>query len=208
MAFNAEQEGMGIGTSGIGDSNVTFLRQNRFTMKIDSIAGSIEWHIPEYFIQVSARPKYTIEETQIDFLNDKMWIPGKVTWDPLTVEILDVAGDLVSGDSGTKGIYQWLINVFDFRAATKKFMASKRCSYGGVVTITMYDGCGGKIEEWQLLDAWPTAVDFGQLDHKSNELSKISLTLRYSQVRYTRLCGEFELIDGCLKCNEFCGNDG
>ena len=40
----------------------------------------------------------------------------------------------------------------------------------GQVTILLYDAAGSVVKGWQLLDAWPKAVKYGDLDATSNEI--------------------------------------
>jgi len=54
----------------------------------------------------------------------------------------------------------------------------------------MYDGCGEPIEIWTLSDAWPKAINFGDLDYSSSDTSDIEITLRYGQVAYDNKCGQ------------------
>jgi hypothetical protein len=64
----------------------------------------------------------------------------------------------------------------------------RRC-YGGEGILTMYDGCGNPLEEWRMKDCWPQAINFGDLDYSQSEECTIEVTLRYSNVKYTNLCG-------------------
>ena len=82
---------MGLGA--IGTGNLIFKRQFRWTMEIQyCINGSNYITVAEQLVKVGARPQLDIEETQIDYLHGRMWIPGKVTWQTMTVTYYDVAG--------------------------------------------------------------------------------------------------------------------
>lgn len=200
MAYNPAVQGMGISNTGIGDPNVIFKRQNRWLLEING-NGVNSFRVPPHFVKLASRPSITFDETEIHFLNDKMYIPGKATWEPITITITDVAGNL-SGDAGNANIalYQWLVNVFDFTKPTRKFMNSKRSEYAGEVTLNLYDGCGGMLETWVIGDAWPQSVSFGNLDMSSSEVVDIELTLRYSQVTFTHHCPSASLFGNCVPC--------
>lgn len=189
MAFNPFVSGMGIGTVGLGDPNTIIKRKFRWTMEVESNNPQCYFYVPPYFCRVSARPNLSFEETEINFLNDKMWIPGKATWESITVTYMDVAGTL-AGDAAqsTVSLYQWLLNVFDFTAPNRKFMSSRRNAYTAKINLTVYDGCGKPVEQWILADAWPQSINFGDLAYDSSDPIDIELTLRYSQVQYIPLC--------------------
>jgi hypothetical protein len=151
---------------------------------------------------VAARPNLSFEETEINFLNDKTYIPGKVSYEAITVTYMDVAGTLSGGaNGGNLGLYKWLTSVFDFTSPTSKKMNSKRINYSGVATLKLWDGCGGLLEQWQLLDAWPQAINFGDLDYSSSETVDIELTMRYSQMNFQHFCPGYQYTPCCIACS-------
>jgi hypothetical protein len=200
--YNPQQQGMGIGPVGIGDPEVVFKRKFRWTLEIIG-GGNCPFRIPPYFVKIAARPNISFEETELNFLNDKTWIPGKATWESITVTYMDVAGNL-SGDAagGNLALYDWLTNVFDFTSPTRKFMNSKRSTYTGTAELTLWDGCGSRLEVWRLLDAWPQAINFGDLDYSSSDTVDIELTMRYSQVSFEHLCPAHTYNPCCVPCNQ------
>jgi len=187
---------MGIGTAGIGDPLVVFKRKFRWTLEI--FGQNCPFHIPPWFVTVAARPNISFDETEINFLNDKTWIPGKATWESITVTMLDVGGAGASND-GVQ-IYKWLLSVFDFRSPTHKFMSSNIAGYAGTAILTMWDGCGTEMETWTFDDAWPQAVNFGDLDYSSSDIANIELTMRYSKVSFRPGCGANLEFCGCTGC--------
>lgn len=198
MTYLPAQQGMGVGTVGVGDPNVIFKRKNRWTIEIE---GN-NFRVPAYFAKVAARPNLSFEETQIDFLNDRMWIPGKATWEAITVTYMDVAGSLSGdGQGGNIGLYTWLASVFDFTRPDKKFMNSKRSCYAAKVFLRLWDGCGNALETWTLNDAWPQSINFGDLDYSSSDTVDIELTLRYSQVKFVNQCGPQFQAPECCGCS-------
>ena len=205
MAFDPQLSGMGIGKVGIGDPEVVFKRKFRWTFEVEGNG----FRIPPYFVKVAARPNISFEDTEINFLNDKTWIPGKATWEAITVTYMDVAGNLTGDASGANlELYDWLVNVFDFTSPNRKFMNSKRCGYAGKATITLWDGCGTPLERWTISDAWPQAVNFNDLDYSSSDTVDIELTMRYSQVKFEHLCPRHIPQATCIPCNTPCPNSG
>ncbi len=188
--------GRDMGLGDIGGPDIVFKRKYRWTLTIESPCGP---EIPETVVKLAARPNLTIEETEINFLHGKTWIPGKGTWETITVTFYDVVG--VPG-AGTSSLFGWLATVYNFTDPVGLHQSSKRGSgagsggYAGVATLQLYDGCGTTMERWTLEHVWPQAVNFGELDYSSSEEVTIELTLRYTNVTYeTVSCGN--IFDPC-----------
>lgn len=178
---------MGIGQ--LGGSGVLHKRKFRWTFEVfkqgDNGAQGAQL-VPEHFVKTAARPNITIEETEINFLNAKTYIPGKGTWETLTVTYYDVA---VQGGTGNEGLWTWLANVYDYTKPVSLKQNSIRKGYAGVGSLKLYDGCGTALEQWTMGDMWPQSVNFGELDYASSEEVTIEVTLRYSNVAYKSLSG-------------------
>lgn len=186
----ANQRAMGIGN--LGFNHTIFKRKFRYTFQLTNICGS--GVVPEHYVKLASRPNLSIEETEINFLNGKFFIPGKATWETITVTYIDVA----SLDS--KPLYDWLASVYDYTDPTLLYMGSTARLYSGVGIIKLLDGCGTTLETWTLEGVWPTAVNFGDLDYSSSEEATIELTLRYHNVSYQSNCPEFVPQGCCGPC--------
>jgi hypothetical protein len=181
---------MGIGA--LGFNNLIFKRKFRWTLRIFDICGGQE--IPKDYVKLAARPNITIEETEINHLNAKTWIPGKGTWETITVTYYDVA------TIDIKPLYDWLATVYDFVDPVALKQGSIRADYAGKAELVLYDGCGQELEIWTLGDVWPQAINFGELDYSNSEEVTIELTLRYSDVAYEPICPSFNIESCCTPC--------
>lgn len=184
-------QAMGLGK--IGTSAIIFKRKFRWTFRIDGFCNNKS--VPEHFVKMAARPNVSIEETEINFLNGKTWIPGKATWETITVQYYDVA----SRDNAA--LWDWLATVYDFTDPINLRMGASASQYAGIATIRMFDGCGSELENWKLGDCWPTTINWGELDYTNSEECTVELTLRYSQVKYTPVCPNFVIDPCCDPCN-------
>jgi len=187
-------DSMGLGN--LGSQDLIFKRKFRWTFEIQEICTE---NIPQHYVKVAARPSLTVEETEINFLNAKGWIPGKAAWETITVTYYDVA----KGE-GSDNLWNWLAAIYNFGMdpIEKAHQGSTRKNYAGKGVLTLYDGCGVGLEEWTMKDLWPQAINFGGLDYSSSEECNIELTLRYSEVQYIPQCGgKFDpcVCEGCLK---------
>jgi hypothetical protein len=182
---------MGLGK--LGFDNAVFKRKFRYTLEIQEICGGQT--IPKDYVKLAARPNISIEETEINFLHGKTWIPGKGTWETITVTYFDMANV-----TDNLPLYTWLASVYEFTDPIRLRMGSSRRDYSGRAILTLYDGCGEPVEEWTLDDVWPTAINWGDLDYSNSEECTIELTLRYSQVRYRSVCPPFVPGACCTPC--------
>ncbi len=169
----------------IGTGSVLHKRKFRWTVEVlKGFGNDAVVLVPEDYVKLASRPNITIEETEIHHLNAKTYIPGKGTWETITVTYYDVA---VQGGDGNTGLFTWLANVYDYTNPVTLKQNSIRTNYSANCICTLYDGCGAALEQWVLADSWPTAVNFGELDYSSSEECTIEVTLRYSNVAYTSL---------------------
>ena len=181
---------MGLGV--IGGPNVLHKRKFRWTF---SVAREGRKNVPASFVKLAARPNLTVEETEINFLNGKKFIPGKGTWETITVTYYDVS----TGGTDNVGLWEWLADVYDFTDSVNLKQSTRTSCYTGVGTCKMYDGCGYSLETWKLNDCWPQAVNFGELDYSSSEEATIEVTLRYASVDYKNDCG-VQITTRCCGC--------
>ena len=182
---------MGIGV--IGQPDMVFKRKFRWTFEIRGFCDNEANAVPEHFVKMAARPNVAIEETELNHLNAKMWIPGKASWETITVTYIDVAHEEM------RSLYNWLASVYDYTDPINLRMGTKR-DWRATGILNLYDGCGEVLEVWNLQNMWPTAMNFGDLDYSSSEEATIELTLRYSQVSYRSLCPDFVPEGCCTPC--------
>lgn len=183
---------MGIGP--IGRPDVIIKRKFRWTLEvaIPCASSGNNGYIPAWPVKVAARPKITNDPYEINFLNQTSWLPGKSKWEPITITYIDVAGNALLG------LWNWILSVYNFQSIN--VTQSEKAGWNGVARLVMYDGCGTALEEWQLYSAWPESVDWGELDYASNEEATITLSLRYSDVRYINRCGSSQPVGCCAGC--------
>jgi hypothetical protein len=187
---------MGIGR--LGGNDLIHKRKFRWTFAVERDGGK---RVPASFVKMAARPNIAIEETEINFLNAKTWIPGKGAWEQIQITYYDVTA--LDG-TGNEELWSWLASVYNFIDNITLTQSSRRRCYGGTGVCTMYDGCGQELEEWRLFDCWPTSVNFGELDYGSSEEATIEVQLRYSNVKYTNKCGPNPTAR-CCGCGEGSG---
>mgnify|MGYP003127201820 FL=1 len=125
------------------------------------------------------KPTVTVATTDHKFLNHTFYYPGSVTWNEVTVKLVDpVSPDAAANlsriliDSG----YKPPTNVNDQTTISKK---SGVAAVGNVV-IEQIDSAGEAVETWTLNNAFITEVNYGgELGYGEDALIDISVKFRY-----------------------------
>lgn len=184
--------GRSMGIGALGGSKLIIKKKFRWTFTVaDFCNGGI---VPESFVQIAARPSLTIEETELNFLNAKRFVPGKATWETISVSYLDVA------TQDNLPLFDWIATLYDFTDPVNLHQASQSADYAGNGALQLYSGCGDPLELWTLGDIWPQTINFGELDMSSTDNCMIELTLRFSQVTYKSLCPSRQPVACCSPC--------
>lgn len=196
---------MGLGS--LVNPGLVFKRKFRWQFEVHNVCGTGQ-NIPSSFVKTSARPNYTVGETEINYLNGKMWIPGKATLETLAVSYFDVAS--LQSKAEFTPLWGWLATVYDFTDPVglkqSSTMKAANNGVGGYAAdyglITEYDGCGDPINSFQYLNVWPSAVNFGEMDFSSEEECTIDITFRYSNFKYNPLSNCVPTVKsyGCAGC--------
>lgn len=193
---------MNMGIGKLGQHNLVFKRKFRWTFELTPYlgnAGGTQNKLVSY-IKLASRPNLSVEETEINYLNQKKWIPGKASWETITLTFYDVASQ------DMQPCWDWISSVYQLNhdgqtgLAVDQKQGNMVQDYGAKVTLTLLDGCGNPLEVWQLDDVWPQAINFGELDYASSDEATIELTLRYSQCDYEGKCGVAKPSTTCTAC--------
>ena len=163
-------------------------RQHRWLVTIG--APELSSYI-SYVCKAVTKPKMTIGEAEHKFINHTFYYPGGVTYDPITLTLVDP-----SNPSSTQALYD-LIQVSGYRlpdnilntsaptpgapnADVSTISKSEAVNALNSVKITQMDGDGTLIEEITLQRAWIKSVDYGgDLNYENEGLVEISLELRF-----------------------------
>jgi hypothetical protein len=192
---------MGLGALGLGGTHIK--RKVRWTLAIAPKCTGAKYAntgvgqpglVGPNFCKVAARPNYDIEETELNFLNAKTWIAGKLTWQSITATFID------ANAAEIQNLYIWIGQNARLDNDITFHQGTSFNDYAATAELILYTGCGQPMEIWQLDNVWPQAVNFGELDYSSSEEVQIELTLRYDKVRYFGLCPQIEFNSCCTPC--------
>ena len=160
-------------------------RSYRFTLSIpgsgNDVAGTPNAGIKEFLIEKVKKPGFAVGESEVKYLNHSFFYPGKVTWDEVTFDIIDVLEP--QDANGTIQIMKMLQEAgYEMPEAGSLKTISKAASVKalGRVQIHQYPASGVKPSEtWVLNGAWIKQATFGDLDYGAEDMQKVSITLKY-----------------------------
>ena len=136
--------------------------------------------IPVWTVKTAAKPKATISTVEHQYVDNTFKFPGRVTWDPITVTLVDPV------DPDLSFSFLDAMGAAGYRYPTDPIIAdrslSKRGFVGaiGAVFIDQIDDAGRQIERWELRNPWISSIDFGgTLDYTSDEMTEVTVELTY-----------------------------
>ena len=156
-------------------------RQYRFVLLIPTPADTKKTAIPEFTIKTVTKPKVSISSVPHMFLDHEFKYPGRVTWDPVSVTLVDPGGatqDMAFALMERLGLsgYKYPTTLDASKISLSKENATKST---GQVQIQQLDAEGKIVEQWTLKNAFVTSLDFGGLDYSADDLSEITVEFTY-----------------------------
>lgn len=170
-------------------TELVFKRKFRWTLSGQLPGGEFK----ETFVKIAARPNCPIEETEIDYLSSKMFIPNKPAWEQITATTYDtenidwtVLGSAFPSEKvplKSQKKYRNIEEPFEISYSddiSQILSKEEKKEILGEFSLKLYDGCGSLIEEWALKDACISAVNA--------EEEYVELTIKYKQTEYINHC--------------------
>ena len=164
------------------DATLEPKRNYKFLLSIPGVNAGVG--IPDYLVKNVSKPSFDIGTTQHDFLNHKFYYPGKTTWNPITMVIVDTTDPSLNATQSIMKLlessgYQLPTNPIS-NTARQTVSKNKAVNQAlGEVRIKTLNSDGQVIEEWVLKNAFVTKAEFGNLDYTSEDLVNVSLTIQY-----------------------------
>ena len=137
-------------------------RKNRWVFAIEGIDA--------FILKTAARPSFTINEQEINFINAKRYVAGKMTFDQMSVTLHDPIAP-----SGAQQVMEWIRTHYE--------SVSGRAGYADFYKrdcqLKLLDPVGTVVELWDIKGAFLTNANFGDLSYDGEEPADISLTIRF-----------------------------
>ena len=137
-------------------------RKNRWVFAIEGIDA--------FILRTASRPSFSINEQEINFINAKRYIAGKMTFDQMNVTLHDPIAP-----SGAQQVMEWIRTHYE--------SVSGRAGYADFYKrdcqLKMLDPVGTVVELWDIKGAFLTNANFGDLSYDGEDPADISLTIRF-----------------------------
>ena len=150
--------------------------QYRFRLILENFGVSTpRTEITKQVVDVT-RPSLTFDETILDVYNSRVYLAGKHTWEPITINLRDDVNNSVSKLCGEQ-----IQKQFDF---FEQSSASSGTDYKFTGRIDMLDGGNGAnavnvLETWELYGAYVQNINYNTVAYATSDPATITLSVRY-----------------------------
>ena len=157
-------------------------RNFRFTVEFQGIQAA-QGGAKLWYAKTATKPSFAINAAEHKYLNHTFYYPGNVTWNDITVTMVDPVDPDMSAtlsaiveSSGYKPP-----GTSEDRASISK---AKSAAALGTVIITQLDSDGNPLETWTLWNSFLTEVKYGDnLEYGNDDLTELSVTIKYDWAR-------------------------
>ena len=140
------------------------LRKNRFVFEFDN--GSI---IDHWVVRTGARPKLTINEVEIPYMNTSTFVAGRYIWEAIDVTFIDPIGP-----SSSQKIMEWIRLCAESVTGRMGYAAG----YKKNIVLKGLDPTGIEVQKWLLEGCFVTNFEGGDLSYEDDALMELSITIR------------------------------
>ena len=128
------------------------------------------------------RPNLTFDDITLDVYNSKVYLPGKHTWEAITINLRDDVNNSVS-----KLVGEQVQKQFDF---FEQASAASGIDYKFTTRIEMLDGGNGAtapgiLETWELYGSYVQSVNYNSLAYATSDPATITLSVKYDNAIQT-----------------------
>ena len=142
-------------------------RKNRWVIEFPEELGFSQW-----MCQTAGRPKVTIGEVEIPYMNVSTWVAGRSTWETMDITFIDAIGP-----SSAQKVMGWIRQCVEHSTGRMGYAVN----YKKPLTLKMLDPAGIEVEKWSIEGAFITNADFGDLDMSSEDLAELTITIRFDR---------------------------
>ena len=167
-----------------GDPTLKDPKRNfRFKVEFDGIdaesGGALAWYAKSV-----TKPSFTVENVEHAYLNHKFYYPGAVTWNTITIEMVDPLTPDVTATFADI-LQQSGYAPPATSTALGSISKAKAANALGQITITQIDSDGNPLETWTLWNGFVKDFQLGTLAYGDDELTVTTLEVMYDWARVT-----------------------
>ena len=126
--------------------------------------------IDAFLMKSANRPTMETAEVEVGYINATRYLAGKTKFGTLDITLHDPIAP-----SGAQQVMEWLRLVYESVSARGGYADF----YKRDCQLKMLDPVGTVVELWDLKGCFPTSISFGDLNYTDDEMSEISLTMRF-----------------------------
>ena len=150
--------------------------QYRFRVSLENFGvSSPSTELTKQVMDVT-RPNITFEDMTVDIYNSKVYLAGKHTWDPITLNLREDVSNNVQ-----KLVGEQLQKQFDF---FEQSSAASGADYKFVTRIEILDGgnganTAGVLETFELYGCYLNSANYNSLNYATSDVATVTLSIRY-----------------------------
>ena len=156
-------------------------RKFRFKVEFQGIQAAIGGAFMWYAKTVS-KPSFQIAAAEHKYLNHTFYYPGSVTWQDISLTLVDPVDPDMTATLSDIVVQSGYSPPADTNALNSMSKAKAAGALGSVI-ITQINHDGNELEKWTLWNAFITEVKYGDLEYGGDDLTEMSLTLKYDWAR-------------------------
>lgn len=119
------------------------------------------------------RPDLEFKDIEVNHVIEDVYLPGKPNWKPVTMTLYDTC------PPKSHPVWDWILRIYDPENGGFFPILDKKCKQD--VYLCLLNGCGQVLESWVFENAYPSQVNFQELDMGSSEVVTCDVTLRYDR---------------------------
>jgi hypothetical protein len=172
----------------LASGSTIFKRKFRWMLRIQGMSGDTMAVLPPLR---GARPDLEFKDIEVPHMIEDVFIPGKPTWKPINLVLYDIC---IKG-AHKHPIWEWILMIYDPSSPNGGYYgpildsSSSNSILGGSfkrdANLELYSGCGDIVEKWTFQNAYPSQVNFGELDMSNAEVITCDVTLKYDRAYLT-----------------------
>jgi hypothetical protein len=139
-------------------------RINRFFAEFPDELGIEVWKVQKF-----KRPSMKINSVEINYMNEKNYVAGRYTWEPMDITFLDPIGP-----STSQQLMEWI----RLHAESITGRMGYKAGYAKNILLKALDPTGIEVEKWFLEQCIITSIDFGENSYDEDGLTNITLTIQ------------------------------
>lgn len=151
-------------------------RSFRFKVEFTGVGGPggpVMW-----YAKSATKPSFSVNSAEHVYLNHKFYYPGAVTWNDVTVTLVDPR------DPDAAATLSDIVELSGYKPPSDPYSLgtmSKQKAAGalGSVNIIQIDGDGNEIEKWSLHNAFISDLKYGDLAYGNDDLVELAVQMKY-----------------------------